>query len=47
VCEPVGEGGSKRVVVWAIGAGRAWIEIQEKIRRRFLNARKRRIVRIH
>jgi hypothetical protein len=47
VCEPVGEGGCKRVVVWDIDAGRAWVEIQEKIRKRFLNAHKRRIVRIH
>jgi hypothetical protein len=30
VCESVGEGGCKRVMVRAIGAGRAWVEIQEK-----------------
>jgi hypothetical protein len=47
VCEPVGEDGCKRVVVWAIGAGRAWVEIQKKIRRKFLNAHKKRIFRIH
>jgi hypothetical protein len=35
------------VAVWAIDAGRAWVEIQEKIRKRVLNAHKRRTVRIH
>jgi len=31
--------GYKRVVVWAIGAGRAWLEIKEKIRKRSLTHR--------
>jgi hypothetical protein len=47
LCEPVGEGGCRSVVVWAISAGRVWLEIEEKIRKRFLNAHKRRIVRMH